>query len=83
MTAWLHQQGYSVNAKRVRRLLRQMGLMAVYPKPRLSQPGVGAQLYPYLLTGRTIDQSDQVWSTDITSVRLSQGFVYLVAMMDW
>jgi putative transposase len=83
MTAWLQQQGYSVNAKRVRRLLRQMGLMAVYPKPRLSQPGVGAQLYPYLLTGRTIDRSDQVWSTDITYVRLSQGFVYLVAIMDW
>ena len=47
MTAWLQQQGYSVNAKRVRRLWRQMGLMAVYPKPRLSQPGVGAPLYPY------------------------------------
>ena len=83
MTAWLQQQGYSVNAKRVRRLLRQMGLMAVYPKPRLSPPGVGAQRYPYLLTGRTIDRSDQVWSTDITYVRLSQGFVYLVAIMDW
>jgi putative transposase len=83
MTAWLHQQGYAVNAKRVRRMLRQMGLMAVYPKPRLSQPGAGAQLYPYLLTGMTIDRSDQVWSTDITYVRLSQGFVYLVAIMDW
>jgi putative transposase len=47
MTAWLQQQGYAVNAKRVRRLLRQMGLMAVSPKPRLSQPGAGAQLYPY------------------------------------
>ncbi len=57
--------------------------MAVSPKPRLSQPGVGAQLYPDLLTGRTIDRSDQVWSTAITYVRLSQGFVYLVAMMDW
>ena len=83
MTAWLHQQGYAVNAKRVRRMLRQMGLMAVYPKPRLRQPGAGAQLYPYVLTGMTIDRSDQVWSTDITYVRLSQGFVYLVAIMDW
>lgn len=83
MTAWLHQQGYAVNEKRVRRLLRQMGLMAVYPKPRLSQPSAGAQRYPYLLTGRRIDRSDQVWSTDITYVRLSQGFVYLVAIMDW
>jgi putative transposase len=83
MTAWLRQQGYSVNVKRVRRLLRQMGLMAVYPKPCLNHPGAGAQLYPYLLTGMTIDRSDQVWSTDITYVRLSQGFVYLVAIMDW
>jgi putative transposase len=83
MTAWLHQQGYSVNAKRVRRLWRQMGLMAVYPKPCLSQPGAGAQLYPYLLTGMTIDRSDQVWSTAITYVRLSQGFVSLVVIMDW
>ena len=83
MTAWLHQQGYSVNAKQVRRLLRPLGLMAVYPQPRLSQPGARAQLYPYVLTGMTIDRSDQVWSTDITYVRLSQGFVYLVAIMDW
>ncbi len=83
MTAWLHQQGYAVNEKRVRRLLRQMGFMAVYPKPRLSQPRAGAQLYPYLLTGIQIDRSDQVWSTDITYVRLSQGLVYLVAIMDW
>jgi putative transposase len=83
LTAWVQQQGYSVNAKRVRRWLRQMGLMAVYPKPRLSPPDVGAQLYPYVLTGRTIERSDQVWSTDITDVRLSQGFVYLVAIMDW
>jgi putative transposase len=83
LTAWLQQQGYSVNAKRVRRLLRQLGLMAVYPTPRLSQPGAGAQLYPDVLTGMTIDRSDQVWSTDITSVRLSQGVVYLVAILDW
>ena len=57
--------------------------MAVYPKPRLSLPGAGVQLYPYVLTGMTIDRSDQVWSTDITYVRLSQGFVYLMAIMDW
>jgi putative transposase len=83
MTAWLRQQGHQVNAKRVRRLLRQMGLMAVYPKPRLSQPCTGGALYPYLLTGVQINRSDQVWSTDITYVRLWQGFVYLVAIMDW
>jgi putative transposase len=57
--------------------------MAVYPQPRLSQPGAGAQLYPYVLTGMTMDRSDHVWSTEITSVRLSQGFVSLVASMDW
>jgi putative transposase len=83
MTAWLRQQGHAVNAKRVRRLLRQMGLMAVYPKPRLSQPCPGGALYPYLLTGVQMNRSDHVGSTDITSVRLWQGFVYLVAMMDW
>jgi putative transposase len=83
MTAWLHHQGYPVNAKRVRRLLRQIGLMAVYPKPRLSQPGAGAQRYPYALAGVKIDRPNHVWSTDITYVRLSQGFVYLVAIMDW
>ena len=56
--------------------------MAVYPKPRLRQPSAGAQRYPYVLTGIQSDRSDQVWSTDITDVRLSQGFVYLVAIMD-
>ena len=83
MTAWLRHQGHQVNVKRVRRLLRQMGLMAVYPKPRLSQSSAGAQLYPYLLTGMKIDRPDHVWSTDITYVRLAQGFIYLVAIMDW
>lgn len=83
MTAWLTQQGYQVNPKRVRRLLRAMGLMAIYPRPNLSQPQAGAQVYPYLLRGMTIDHVDQVWSTDITYVRLRQGFIYLVAILDW
>jgi putative transposase len=83
MTAWLRQLGYEVNQKRVRRLLREMGLEAVYPKPRLSDPGAGQQIYPYLLTGVEIERANQVWSTDITYVRLWQGFVYLVAIMDW
>ena len=83
MTAWLREQGYEVNQKRVRRLLREMGLEAVYPKPRLSDPGVGHRIYPYLLRGVEIDRANQVWSTDITYVRLRQGFVYLVAIMDW
>ena len=83
MTAWLHRQGQQVNEKRVRRLLRKMGLAAIYPKPRLSLPGVGAQIYPYLLRGVEIKQVDQVWSTDITYVRLVGGFIYLMAILDW
>lgn len=83
MTAWLRGQGYEVTPKRVRRLLRQMGLMAIYQKPRLSQAGAGAQHYPYLLRGLRIDRADKVWSTDITYIRLRQGFIYLVAIIDW
>lgn len=83
MTAWLQQRGYVVNEKRVRRLLRKMGLLAVYPKPRLSQPTPGAQVYPYLLREVAITRVNQVWSTDITYVRLLTGFIYLVAIIDW
>jgi putative transposase len=83
MTAWLRVQGYEVNEKRIRRLLRKMGLEAVYPKPSLSQRVAGHRIYPYLLTGVEIEGANQVWSTDITYVRLWQGFVYLVAIMDW
>jgi len=83
MTWWLGQQGYSVNPKRVRRLLRQMGLEAIYPKPSLSKPAPGHRIYPYLLRGLKIDRPNQVWSSDITYVRLRQGFIYLVAVMDW
>ena len=83
MTAWLERQGYEVNHKRVRRLLRVMGLMAIYPGPRLSQGGVTAVKYPYLLRGLRIGQVNQVWSTDITYIRLRQGFIYLAAIMDW
>ena len=83
MTAWLDQQGYAVNAKRVRRLLRKMGLLAIYPKPSLSQPAVGVQIYPYLLRGVEIERVNQVWSTDITYIRLLSGFIYLVAIIDW
>jgi putative transposase len=72
MTAWLRTQGQEVNHKRVARLLRQMGLMAVYPKPRLSQPGEQIARYPYLLRGLTIERNNQVWSTDITSIRADQ-----------
>jgi putative transposase len=83
MTAWLRTQGYEVNHKRVARLLRQMGLMAVYPSPRLSQPGEQNVRYPYLLRGLSIDRVNQVWSTDITYIRLQRGFLYLVAIIDW
>jgi putative transposase len=83
MTAWLHTQGYEVNHKRVARLMRTMGLEAIYPKPRLSQPGTTPQHYPYLLRGMKIERANQVWSSDITYIRLAQGFVYLVAIMDW
>jgi putative transposase len=83
MSAWRRHQGHQVKVKRVRRLWRQMGLRAVYPKPRLSQLGAGAQRYPNCLTEVKIERPDHVWSTDMTYVRLSQGFVYLVAIMDW
>ena len=86
MTVWLRQQGYAVNPKRVRRLLRRMGLDAIYPKPRLSLPDPGEhgeKRYPYLLRGRPITAVNDVWSTDITYIRLHGGFLYLVAVLDW
>jgi putative transposase len=83
MTRWLQAQHYQVNPKRVRRLLRKMGLMALYAKPNLSRAAAGHKVYPYLLRGVRIERVNQVWSTDITYVRLSKGFVYLVAIIDW
>jgi putative transposase len=83
MTAVLRRHGHQVNPKRVRRLTRLMGLEALYPKPNLSKPIIGHKIYPYLLNGVSIDRTDQVWSTDITYIRLNQGFIYLVAIMDW
>ena len=80
---WLGEQGHAVNAKRIRRLMRQMGLEAIYPKPRLSVPGSGHRIYPYRLRSLKIERPDHVWSSDITYIRLRQGFVYLVAIMDW
>lgn len=83
MVAYLRRLGHHVNPKRVRRLRRTMGLEAVYQKPDTSKPNLGHKVYPYLLRGLTIDRGDQVWSTDITSVRLASGFVYLMAVIDW
>ena len=83
MTTWLRGEGHAVNRKRVQRLMRRMGLEAVYPKPRLSVRGAGHKVYPYLLRGVTIERTDQVWSTDITYIPLLHGFMYLTAVMDW
>jgi putative transposase len=83
MTEWLVTEGYPVNRKRIRRLMEVMGIEAVYPKPKLSQPEEGHRIYPYLLRGVAVERINQVWSTDITYIRMAQGFVYLVAVMDW
>lgn len=83
MTAWLATAGHRVNRKRVSRLMELLGIEAVYAKPKLSQPGEGHRIYPYLLRGTTVERVNQVWSTDITYIRMAQGFVYLVAVMDW
>ena len=80
---WLQDEGYGVGRKRVRRLMRLMGIRALYPRPRTSKPGKGHKIYPYLLRDLTIDRPNQVWATDITYIPMARGFVYLVAIMDW
>ena len=72
-----------VNRKKVQRLMRQMRIEAIYPKPRLSQPGAAHRVYPYLLRNVKIERVDQVWSTDITYVPMERGFMYLAAIIDW
>jgi putative transposase len=83
MRAWLRREGYAVNRKRVQRLMRLMGLEAVYPKPRLSVGGAGHKVYPYLLRDVAIERVNQVWSTDITYIPMPNGFMYLTAVIDW
>jgi putative transposase len=83
MVVFLKELGHSVNHKRIRRLLRLMGLEAIYPKKNLSKAQAGHKKYPYLLNGLEINRPNQVWCTDITYIRLAQGFVYLTAIMDW
>jgi putative transposase len=83
MTAWLRSQGDAVNRKRVTRLLRQLGIEALYTQPQLSQPLAGHKIYPYLLRGVKIERVNHVWSADITYIRLNQGFISLVAVIDW
>ena len=83
MTVYLREQGQAVNGKRVKRLMRKMGLLAVYPRPRTSQAAPQHPKYPYLLRGLEIQHPNQVWSADITYAPLPKGFVYLVAVIDW
>lgn len=83
MTRWLQQKGYRVNRKRVARLMKQMGLVAIYPKKKTTRPGEPKKKYPYLLRNVVISRPNQVWSTDITYIRLENGFIYLVAVIDW
>ena len=83
MTAQLRRLGYPVGPKRVRRLMRQMGLIAIFPKPKTSRPGEETEKYPYLLSSVVIIRPNPVWSTDMTYIRLAKGFVYLVAIIDW
>ena len=83
MTAWLRTQGHQVNRKRVRRLMRAMGLEAIYRKPNTSKPAPEHRIYPYLLKGVAVDRVNQVWAADITYLPMSRGFLYLVAIMDW
>jgi putative transposase len=83
LTVLLGQEGSVVNRKRVVRLLRRMGIEAIYAKPRTSLPEAGHQIYPYLLRGLEVTGPDQVWCSDITYVPMATGFLYLVAVMDW
>jgi putative transposase len=83
MTRWLTNQGYQVNEKRVRRLMRLMGLEPIYCRPRTTIPNKEHKIYPYLLRDVEITRPNQVWSTDITYIPMAKGFMYLVAVMDW
>lgn len=82
MTEYLQRLHYDVNRKRVQRLMRQMGIQAIYPK-KTTVPAVGHKIYPYLLRGVEIARVNQVWSADITYVPMRRGFMYLVAILDW
>ena len=83
MQAYITYQGYSVNIKRIRRLLRLMGLAAIYPKPNINKIQHRHNIYPYLLNGLSINDINQVWSSDITYIPMKSGFLYLVVIMDW
>jgi putative transposase len=83
MRNFLRRLGYKISRKRIQRLMRLMGLEAIYPKPNTSRPHPQHKVYPYLLKNMTIDRANQVWSTDITYIPMARGFMHLVAVMDW
>ncbi len=83
IAAWLKGQNYSVNRKRIRRLMRIMGLKTIYRRPKISKPALGHKIYPYLLSGLKITRPNQVWAADITYIPMARGFLYLVVIMDW
>ena len=83
MSVWLRRENLPVNRKRVQRLMRRMGLNAIYRRPRTSQKAPGQRVYPYLLGQAEITRSNQVWAADITYLPMARGFLYLVAIMDW
>jgi putative transposase len=83
IAACFKSQGHLVNRKRVRRLMRLMGLKAIYRCPRTSKPAPGHKIYPYLLGGLKITRPNQVWTADITYIPMARGFLYLVAIIDW
>ena len=83
MTTFLRRLGWKINRKRVQRLMRTMGLEAVYPRPKTSKSNPEHKIYPYLLRDLVVDRPNQVWATDITYVPMHRGFMYLVAIMDW
>jgi len=83
MAAWLATQGHRVNRKRVQRLMRLLGLAAIYQRPNTSKPAAAHKIYPYLLRGLAIERVNQVWCSDITYIPMAKGFLYLVVIMDW
>ena len=83
MAAWLATQGHVINRKRTQRLMRLLGLAAIYQRPNTSKPSAGHKIYPYLLTGLAIERVNQVWCSDVTYIPMAKGFLYLVVIMDW
>jgi putative transposase len=83
MAAWLATQGHLVNRKRVQRLMRLLGLVAIYQRPNTSKPAAAHKIYPYLLGGLAIERANQVWCSDVTYIPMAKGFLYLVVIMDW